>query len=206
MLKDKHWLTKMDKEGLAHDIRYALAPLSSNPSQAVIDADRKFVIVGLRLLADPRENRLNVLGSLVPITAKFSGDKFISNPLSFLNKNPDGSLQKPTDEEVKLYNEVLSKVSQQGYGEPADEEKIKEELREDVEDELVKMYQVSGLYGSPTTGNGKKGGGKKGKSGRKKGDGRKPTKWDIHLADVRKKNPKITFKEAMIKAKDSYKR
>lgn len=32
----------------------------------------------------------------------------------------------------------------------------------------------------------------------------KPTKWSIHLEKVRKQNPKLTLKEAMMLAKKSY--
>jgi len=33
---------------------------------------------------------------------------------------------------------------------------------------------------------------------------RKPTAWDLHVADVRKKNPGLAFKAVLQKAKESY--
>ena len=130
MLKSKHWLTLMDKEGLAHDIRYALASIASNPGKAVVKADKKFIKVGTKLLGDPREQKLNVLGSLAPIGAKYLADGTpISDPKGFLDKNKDGSLVKPDKEDVKLYNQVLKKLSQQGFGDRQKEPNMNRPLR-----------------------------------------------------------------------------
>jgi len=119
MIKPEHYVTKMDLEGLVHDIRYMLAPLFPDPKKAVLAADERFVEVGKRLLKDPVEavEPLNVQGSLGPILAKHLSDLAgTTDPLSFLDKNADGTLKKPTEEERKLGEEVLNKLSQKGYG------------------------------------------------------------------------------------------
>lgn len=184
MLKDKHWLTLLDKYGgLVHDIKYALAPLSADPAKAVIDADRNFILVGSKLLLNPKENRLNILGSLVPITAKFSGDKFISNPLSFLDKNPDGSLKKPNEEDVKLYNEVLSKIPQYGGSPKGLSNNIKKALVDEAKEVVNKINAV--------------------KNGDKKP---KANAWNVHLQTIKEKYPNMRLKEQLMKAKETYKK
>lgn len=119
-LTDKtHYVTQMDLEGLAHDIRYALAPLFPDPTKAVLAADAKFIEVGQRLLKDPIEAKepLNIQGSLVPIAAKHAKDLLKpSGALSFLDKNPDGSLKNPEEQERLLYEKVLQKLAQKGFG------------------------------------------------------------------------------------------
>ena len=185
MLKDKHWLTLMDKEGLAHDIRYALAPLAKNPAQAVIDADSKFITVGHRLLTknpvtltDP-----NILGSLVPITLKFQGDKYISNPLSFLDKNSDGSLKKPKPEEVALYEMVLKKLSQQGYGARINELRNRASSPKKIENEDAgKKMKAKGM--KP----------------------RKPNPWNAHVKKTKDANPNVAFKDILKMASKTWKK
>lgn len=119
MIKPENFVTKMDLEGLIHDIRYGLAPLFPDPAKAVLAADAKFIEVGQRLLKDPEEAKepLNIQGSLVPIAAKHAKDLLKPDGvLNFLDKNPDGTLQKPKEEDRLLMEQVLNKLAQKGYG------------------------------------------------------------------------------------------
>ncbi len=107
-LAKSSFVSEADREGLAHDIRYALADEDVVKERV---ADLKFIKVGKRLLKDKREKKINIQPSLKAIQAKVLAEKAgLTKRGKFLDPGPKDP------DTIKLFKDVLSKLEQEGLG------------------------------------------------------------------------------------------
>ena len=110
-VKSDNFASETDREGLAHDIRYALADGDINNVRA---ADLKFISVLKRLIKEG-EPQINVQPSLKAIQAKVSLEKSGAlDPKKFIDEKVEPM---DSNDEALLQN-VLDHLEMQGFGDP----------------------------------------------------------------------------------------
>jgi len=197
------FVSNVDKEALAHDIRYLL---SDSDPKLVRDADMKFVKVLSRIKGEDK----NVLIPLTAMKAKMIAED--SKAIKVYAGN-----ESSTPAELELAKKVLSHLSMQGYGRKKragkydnvidaiqsgtglDEllSKSKDiEMKDDIKctQSLVPSKQPKKTLATPP--------------GSKVGNGKKANPWLSHLKKVYAEGKKsgMKYSEAMVKAKASYKK
>lgn len=106
-LASENFISDIDKEAIAHDIRYELAALMDkleDKNEAIKVADEKFVEVGSKL-----PDKFNSIPSTLAIAAKLKLEGITGNRRS-------GTAEPATEEDLVMLNDTLDHLEMQGYG------------------------------------------------------------------------------------------
>jgi hypothetical protein len=115
--KGQEGLTPIDKESLAHDIRYNL---SATP-EAIRAADNKFNEVIDRLRKEGKEDEFNLKqAELIKVKVFLEGNEILRKYIR--NFNTRKTDIESTPELTKMFEDKLRKLEQQGYGMCGDDE------------------------------------------------------------------------------------
>ena len=104
-------LTPIDKESMAHDIRYSL----SDTPEAIREADKIFNNVIDRLRKEGKESEFNLKqAELIKVKVFLEGNDILRKYIRKFNTRKTDQVDTP--ELTKMYQQELSKLKQAGYG------------------------------------------------------------------------------------------